>query len=270
MNKKVLFGALALLAIVAVVFTAGCTSTTTTDSEKPTYVVGIDDYRPYSYTDENGEIVGFDVDCMKWIADAEGYNVKFEYIDWDALNTYLTSGKRDIICSGLSITEERAAHMAFSEPYWSISIDAVSLAGKNYTMDNLYGGKLTIGVQAGTTADLNLEKYLGSDLYKNMKSLGKIKNTYSTFPLVMEDLKNGRIDVVLFDSAGVSEQVANNPGVYEVIGTIEGTAESFGAAVKPGNTELLQKINDGYAKLKASPDWDVLVAKYGLNDITVE
>lgn len=268
MNKKIVFGAVALLVLIAVVLSAGCTGTTTNTNvtTKPTYVVGIDDYSPYSYTDENGQIVGFDVDCMKWIADAEGYNVDFEYIDWEALTTYLATGKRDIICSGLSVNEERAKYMDFSDPYWTISIDAVSLAGKDYKMSQIMGGKLCIGVQAGCTAEQNLEEYLGSDLYAKMKSSGKIKNTYATFALAMQDLRNGNVDVVLFDSAGIKEQIANKPGVFEVVGSIPGTEEKFAAAVKIGNKELLDKINDGYAKLKASPEWLVLVAKYKLKE----
>ncbi|HJJ35679.1 MAG TPA: transporter substrate-binding domain-containing protein [Methanocorpusculum sp.] len=268
MNKKVLFGALAVLAVVAVVLTAGCTSTTTDPSTtaKPTYIVGIDDYNPYSYTDESGNIVGFDVECMKWIANAEGYDVKFEYIDWDALTTYLASGKRDIICSGLSVNEERAKYMAFSDPYWSTSIDVVSLADKGYTLQNVYGGKLVIGVQAGCTADESLPDYLGEDNYNKLKSSGMIKNTYATFALAMEDLKNGRVDVVVFDNAGIKEQMNNNPGVFELVGSLEGSIEDFAAAVKIGNTDLLNKINDGYAKLKASPEWNILVLKYGLKN----
>lgn len=266
MNKKVIFGALALLVLVAVVLTAGCTST---DSARQTYVVGIDEYTPFSYTDVNtNEIVGFDIDCMKWIANEEGYDVTFEFIEWDALTTYLASDKRDIICSGLSVTDERAKYMAFSQPYWSTPMDAASLLGKDFTVDQIKRGELRIGVQAGCTAEQNLEKYLGSDLYNKMMSEGKIKNTYDKFPLAMEDLKNGRVDVVIFDSVGIKDQISKNPKIFKLVGTLEGAEEDLAAAVKIGNTELLDKINDGYTKLKATPYWDELVEKYKLNDRT--
>ncbi|HJJ31176.1 MAG TPA: transporter substrate-binding domain-containing protein [Methanocorpusculum sp.] len=260
MNKKIILGALSLLVIFAVILSAGCVGS----DDKKTYVVGIDVYEPYSWTNENGEIVGFDVDCMKWIAEKEGYDVTFDYIDWDALATYLQTGKRDIICSGLSITPDRAEVIDFSDPYWVISIDAVSLAGKDYTMDQFYNGDLKIGVQAGCSAYEGLEDYLGEALYAQMKKDGKIVDTYSTFALSMQDLKNERVDVVIFDSAGIKTQIDNNPGVFELVGTVKDTEELFAAAVKKGNTELLSKLNDGYAKLMASDDWDKLVEKYGL------
>ena len=260
MNKKIVIGALSLLVIFAVIISAGCVGS----DDKKTYVVGIDVYEPYSWTDENGNIVGFDVDCMKWIAAEKGYDVTFEYIDWDALATYLQTGKRDIICSGLSITPDRAEVIDFTNPYWTISIDVVSLAGKNFTMDQFYKGDLKIGVQAGCSAYEGLEGYLGEELYAKMKKDGKIVDTYSTFALSMEDLKNGRVDVVIFDSAGIKTQIDNNPGVFELVGTVEDTEELFAAAVKKGNTELLEILNDGYAKLMASDDWDILVAKYGI------
>lgn len=260
MNKKILLGAVSLLVIFAVIVSAGCVGA----GDKKTYVVGIDVYEPYSWTDENGNIVGFDVDCMKWIAAEKGYEVTFDYIDWDALATYLQTGKRDIICSGLSITPDRAEVIDFTDPYWTISIDVVSQAGKDFTMEQFYNGDLKIGVQAGCSAFEGLEGYLGEALYAQMKKDGKIVDTYSTFALSMQDLKNGRVDVVIFDSAGIKTQIDNNPEVFELVGTVEGTEELFAAAVKKGNNELREILNDGYAKLMASDDWNVLVEKYGL------
>lgn len=260
MNKKILLGAVSLLVIFAVIVSAGCVGA----GDKKTYVVGIDVYEPYSWTDENGNIVGFDVDCMKWIAAEKGYEVTFDYIDWDALATYLQTGKRDIICSGLSITPDRAEVIDFTDPYWTISIDVVSQAGKDFTMEQFYNGDLKIGVQAGCSAFEGLEGYLGEELYAKMKKDGNIVDTYSTFALSMQDLKNGRVDVVIFDSAGIKTQIDNNPGVFELVGSVEGTEELFAAAVKKGNNELREILNDGYAKLMASDDWNVLVEKYGL------
>lgn len=260
MNKKILLGAVSLLVIFAVIVSAGCVGA----GDKKTYVVGIDVYEPYSWTDENGNIVGFDVDCMKWIAAEKGYEVTFDYIDWDALATYLQTGKRDIICSGLSITPDRAEVIDFTDPYWTISIDVVSQAGKDFTMEQFYNGDLKIGVQAGCSAFEGLEGYLGEALYAQMKKDGNIVDTYSTFALSMQDLKNGRVDVVIFDSAGIKTQIDNNPEVFELVGSVEGTEELFAAAVKKGNNELREILNDGYAKLMASDDWNVLVEKYGL------
>ena len=259
MNKKILLGALSLLVIFAVIVSAGCVGN---DDNK--MVVGVDVFEPYTYTTENGEIVGFDIDCMKWIAAEKGYEVTFDYIDWDALATYLQTGKRDIICSGLSITPDRAEVIDFTDPYWTISIDVVSQAGKDFTMEQFYNGDLKIGVQAGCSAFEGLEGYLGEELYAKMKKDGNIVDTYSTFALSMQDLKNGRVDVVLFDSAGIKTQIDNNPGVFELVGSVEGTEELFAAAVKKGNNELREILNDGYAKLMASDDWNVLVEKYGL------
>ena len=260
MNKKILLGAVSLLVIFAVIVSAGCVGA----GDKKTYVVGIDVYEPYSYTNENGEIVGFDIDCMKWIAAEKGYEVTFDYIDWDALAVYLQKGQRDIICSGLSITDERAAVIDFTDPYWMITIDVVSLAGKDFTMEQFYNGDLKIGVQTGCSAEEGLKDYLGKELYAQMEKDGKIVNTYSTFALSMQDLKNGRVDVVLFDSAGIKSQIDNNPGVFELVGTVENTEEHFAAAVKKGNNELREILNDGYAKLMASDDWNELVKKYDL------
>ena len=264
MTKKVFIGAVITLLLVFAVVTAGCTTATTSAGDgKTKYVMGIDVYSPYTFDDERGNPTGFDIEAAKWVANDQGFELEFQYIDWDAMATYLETGTRDLIWSGLSITEERKAKMDFTEPYWKIAIGVAGQKDAGLTMDDFFSGKYTIGVQAGCSADEGLADYLGQELYDQMMKEGKIKNTYTTFALSMQDLLNKRVDFVIFDDVGIKDFVNKHTDKLVFVGTVEDTEEEFAVAVKKGNSELLAKLNAGLANLQKSDDWTALQVKYG-------
>ena len=88
---------------------------------KKTYVNGIDlNFPPYGYVDKTGQPAGFDVESMDWIAKKFDFNVKHQPMDWSGIIPALTSGKIDLIASGMSITPEREKVVNFSIPYKTI------------------------------------------------------------------------------------------------------------------------------------------------------
>ena len=87
-----------------------------------TWVNGIDaNYPPFAYIDEKGNPAGFDVDSMNWIAAKMGFAVTHKPIAWDGIIPALLAKQIDMICSGMSITAERAKQVNFSAPYWTVS-----------------------------------------------------------------------------------------------------------------------------------------------------
>lgn len=86
------------------------------------YVNGIDsNYPPFAYIDRHGKAAGFDVDSMNWIAEKMGFTVEHRPMAWDGIISALQSQKIDMICSGMSINEERKRQVNFSEPYWNVN-----------------------------------------------------------------------------------------------------------------------------------------------------
>ena len=84
-----------------------------------TYTVGTGaTYRPFEYEAPNKEIVGFDIDLMKAIAKAQGFDVEFVNTTWSTIFPALNNGDRDIIMSGITITDKRKEAVDFSEPYF--------------------------------------------------------------------------------------------------------------------------------------------------------
>jgi polar amino acid transport system substrate-binding protein len=261
--KKVVFGVLVSLIIVSAVVMSGCVST---DSEKKTYIVGIDgDYPPYSYVNESGAFIGFDVESIQWIAEQEGFNVEIKAIAWDGIIPALLTGKIDMVYSGMTITPARAAQVTFSKPYWTVDQGVAVKNGSTVTLDQFKAGNLTIGVQRSCSADQYMQSndYFGQVKYDQMVKDGKIK-LYDTFPQSMVALENGLVDAVIFDDVNIKDYIKGKNALV-LLGTIP-TGEEYGVAMRNGETELHTLINNGLTKLMASEKWNELLNKYMIEE----
>ena len=221
-----------------------------------TYIVGTDgQYQPFSYVDSDGNMQGFDVDSMRWIAEKNGFRVKFQVIEWDWIIPALLADKIDIIYSGMTINPERSEKVDFSEPYWIVNQDVVARSDSAITLDDGAAGKAIIGTQNGCTA----ATWIDQNLVETGKMPSSQLKLYANTPLAVDDLVAGRIDAVMYDDLVLKDIIANKP--VKIIGNIE-TQEEFGIAVRKSDRQLLAMLNDGLAQLKADPYWQELIVKY--------
>ena len=219
------------------------------------YVVGTDAaYAPFESQNEKGEIVGFDIDVVKAIAAKAGIQVKFVNTPWEGIFNTLQQGDRDMIVSAVTITDERKQTMDFSDPYFDAAqLIAVKESSKVTKFADLK--KLKVGVQTGTTGDEAVSKLLG-------KTSTSIKRFEST-PLALKELESGGVDAVVADNGVVAHYVANNPGgKFKTVSDKEFVPEQYGIAVKKGNAELLGKLNQGLAAIKADGTYAQIYARY--------
>jgi polar amino acid transport system substrate-binding protein len=219
------------------------------------YVVGTDAaYAPFESQNEKGEIVGFDIDVVKAAAAKAGIEVKFVNTPWEGIFNALGQGDRDMVVSAVTITEERKQTMDFSTPYFdAVQLIAVKADSKIAKFDDLK--KLKVGVQTGTTGDEAVTKLLG-------KTSTSIKRFEST-PLALKELESGGVDAVVADNGVVINYVANNAGSkFKTVADKSFAPEQYGLAIKKGNTELLAKINEGLAGIKADGTYDKIFAQY--------
>ncbi|MBI9091741.1 MAG: amino acid ABC transporter substrate-binding protein [Desulfobacterium sp.] len=220
-------------------------------------VNGIDaNFPPFAYIDKTGKPAGFDVEAMEWIAKDLGLEVEHKAIDWDGIITSLMTKKIDVIASGMSITPDRAKKVNFTIPYWKIDQVMVVKKDSALTMDGLMKGEKKIGVQQGTSE----AKWLKSE--SEPRGWNFKLSYYSSSPLAVEDVLNGRIAAAAMDDAPAHDAVSKKD--VKILGNFGMHAEDFGYAVRKGETELLEKINKSLEKLMASPHWDELAVKYKL------
>lgn len=193
-------------------------------------------FAPYEYRDSNG-IVGVDVDIAREIAASMGKELEIKDVAFDSLINELNSGKADFAAAGMSISEERKKEVDFSIEY--VSSKQVIVVRKDYnkiknTSD--LNGK-TISVQLGSVADSYVSKN-----YKDSKIVRQKK-----FLSAAEDVKAKKSDCIIMDELPAKELVKNNSEL--TILKIELFTDKYAIAVKKGNTELLNKINEVLEKL---------------------
>jgi polar amino acid transport system substrate-binding protein len=206
---------------------------------------------PFEYVDEETmEIVGFDIDLFTAIAEAADLDVEFLNVAFDPLLAGIAQCQYDAAISSITITPERAQEMLFSDPYFeagqliTVRIDNTDITGK----EDL-AGKVA-GAQIGTTGSFEIEAIEGATL-----------KTYDEIGLAFQDLMNGQIDAIVADSPLTLGYVNANPDKLKTVGDLL-TSESYGIAVCKDNPELLEKINQGLAKVKADGTIDELIDKW--------
>lgn len=242
MKKSMLLGGLALSATLLL---AGC------GKSNDVLVVGTNAaFPPFEYVggQSGDEIKGFDIELAKQIAKDAGKTLKVENMKFDSLIVALNSGKIDFIASGMTITPERQASVNFSEPYYEAT--QVLLVNKDndtiHTLDDIKDKHFA--VQLGSTADMMSKKYT-----QNVTAFN------TGFEAIME-LKNGKVDLVLFDSEPAANYLAKNPDLKLI--KLDFPAEFYGFAVSKQQPELLTSINNTLKNLKASGQYQTLVSAH--------
>ena len=218
-------------------------------------VVGTDAaYAPFESQNEKGEIVGFDIDIVKAVAQKAGLEVKFVNTPWEGIFNALKQGDRDLLVSSITITDERKQTMDFSAPYFDAhQLIAVRADSKVARFDDLK--TLKVGVQTGTTGDEAISRLQG-------KTSPNIKRFEST-PLALSELATGGIDAVVADNGVVVNYVRNNAGSrFRTVNDPAFTPEQYGIAVRKGNAALREKLDKGLAAIRADGTYDRIYAQY--------
>jgi polar amino acid transport system substrate-binding protein len=206
---------------------------------------------PFEYVDEESkEIIGFDIDLMKAIAEKEGLEVEFVNVAWDALLAGIANCQYDAAISSVSITDERKPNMLFSDPYYTVgqqivvAADDTSITGQ----DSLNGKRA--GAQISTT---------GAELIADTEGAELVN--FNTIGLAFQALMNGDVDAVVADNVMALGYVAKYSDKLKAVGEPL-TGESIGIAVCKDKTDLLKKINSGLAKVKSEGLLDELNDKW--------
>jgi polar amino acid transport system substrate-binding protein len=206
---------------------------------------------PFESVDEaTKDIVGLDVDLMNAIAKEAGFEVEYSNVPWDSLLAGMAQCQYDVAISAMTITPERAEQFAFSDPYFAagqvvtVRADNTDITGK----DSLAGK--TIGVQLGTTGDIEAQKIAGATV-KNYDDIG----------LAFQDLMNGQTDAVIADNPLALGYIGQNSDKLKTAGEVF-TDEFYGIAVCKDKTDLVAQINKGLAAVKAQGLIEELTAKW--------
>jgi len=224
-------------------------------AQEKVYVNGIDaNFPPFAYIGPDGKATGFDVDAMNWMAKEMGFKVEHKPMEWSGIVASLKARKIDMISSGLSKTEERAAQIDFSTPYWDIKQVVVVPKDSDLTVEKALSTGLRIGVQSGTSDAKAMADTNGQDgrKYELVE--------YPSSALAAQDVLNGRVDAAVMNDAPAAAAAAKID--VKIIGDAGIPSEVFAIGVAKDDPETLKLVNEGLAKLMADPYWQELIEKY--------
>jgi len=238
----------------ATALVAGCT-TDSSSSDQETLIPGTaPGFAPFEYKD-GGELVGFDVDLLDAVADEAGYELaEWTELDFGSLIGSLTGGDIDIIAAGMTITDERAEQIAFSDPYFESNQSVLVQAGGSFQPESeadLSGNR--IAAQSGTTGQGEVERMIdeGTLSEDNFRQ-------FDNYPLAINALESGDVDAVVAD-VPVAENFAGSRNV-EIAFTIQ-TDEEFGFGMRQDD-DRVEEINEGLSTVQDSGTYDELVSEY--------
>ncbi len=208
-------------------------------------------YPPFTYTDEQtSQIVGFDIDLMKAIAQKENLEIEFVVMSFEPLLEGMAQGEYDAAISAISITEERKSDMLFSDPYFRIAHvvtvhkDNTSITGK----DSLTGKVVGVEIRSTSASDMG-----------EMEGV-TIKN-YVEYGSAFDDLMDGVIDAVVSDDTIAIHYVSRNTDKLRLVGE-PFNQEYYGIAVAKNKAKLLTKINAGLKAAKSEGLIEELAEKW--------
>ena len=235
---------------------AGCGTTTESDNELGTVTPGVLTmatnayFPPYEYY-EGSEIVGIDAEIAAAVADKLGLELVIEDVEFDSIIAGVQSGKYDIGCAGMTVTDERLQSVNFTSTY-STGIQSIIVAeGSDITdLDSLIASGCMVGVQSGTTGDLYMTDEIGEERI----------DRYNKGNDAVLALQNGVVGAVVIDNQPAQSFVAANEGL--VILDTPYTVEDYAMAVNKDNEALLEAINNALAELEADGTLDSIIETY--------
>ena len=212
-------------------------------------------FKPFEYTDMNGNFVGIDVDILAAIAEDQGFTYDLNSLGWDAAIAACQAGQADGMIAGASITDARKeSGWIFSDGYYNATqsmavAQGSSIAGFEDLKD------LSVAVKIGTMskdyADSLSEQY------------GFTVTTFESSPDVYQAVIGGQCAACFDDTPIMADYIKSNGVPLQLVDGTANEGADYGFAVfSPDKQELVDKFNAGLANIKASGVYDEILAKY--------
>jgi glutamine transport system substrate-binding protein len=239
---------------------SGDTETNKEEEKKTLRVVTDAAYAPMEYQDK-GEVVGFDIDFVKAVAEEAGYELEIEHVGWDPIFVEIESKRADLAVSSITINDDRKQSYDFSVPYFQSTNKILVPEGSDIkSAEDLKGKK--VAVQNGTTGQMAMDALLG-------KNHGDIKKFEDNNLAIME-MESGGADAVVADNMIVEEYAKNNPDKNLTV-VEDGTFESeFYGVLFPKDSELVDEVNTAINAIIDNGTYSEIYQKWFGNEPNIE
>lgn len=209
-------------------------------------------YEPFEY-EEDGETKGFDFEVVSAMGDELGLETEFVTTPFDTIIPALVAGNCDMIASAMTITDERAEQVDFTEPYFDADQSLLVLAEnaeRFASLEDLAGER--IGVQVETT---------GASYANENTPDGATVVEFQTGDELFPALISGDISAALQDFPVNGYRAATDPEQFVVTETFP-TGEQYGFAVSQDNNALLEALDEALATIRDNGTYDSIFATW--------
>ena len=266
--QKKIFVIISMMLFIAMFGCIGCSSKSTSGEstlDKEVLIVGMDDaFAPMGFKDQDGNIVGFDVDLAKALGEKLNKEIKFQPIDWTMKETELKSENIDLIWNGYTITDERKEKVDFSVPYLKNRQVIVTLSDSSINSKSDLKGK-KVGAQDQSSAVDAMEEE--EELYSSFDGGKAI--TFEDNNQALMDLEAGRIDAVVADEILVRYYIElKGTDKYKILDEDFGE-EEYGVGIRKGDTKMVEAFNEAFESMKEDGTLKEISEKWFGEDITI-
>ena len=226
--------------------------------DKGTLVVGITDFEPMDYQDENGNWIGFDADLASAFAESLGVDVEFVEIDWDNKILELDGKTIDCVWNGMTLTDEVTSSRSWTTAYCNnaqVVVVPSDVADKYQDKDNLKD--LTFAVESGSAGEAQAQE------------LGLNYTAVTAQSDALMEVAAGTSDAAIIDSLMAAAMVGEGTGYSNLTYTIGLNDEEYGVGFRKGS-DLAAELNNFFKSSYADGSMEQIAEKYGVQAAVVE
>lgn len=226
--------------------------------EKGVLTVGMTDFEPMDYKDENGEWIGFDADMAKAFAESLGVEAEFLEINWDNKLMELDTKGIDVIWNGMTINEEVEAGASVSEPYCrngQVVVVPADKAEDYQTVDSLSG--LNFAVENGSAGAEQLD----------LLGLNYVAKTTQADALM--EVASGASDACVIDLLMAGAMIGEGTSYPELTYTVQLNDEEYGVAFRKGS-DLTEAFNSFWKEAYDAGIVMEVATTYGVQESVIE
>lgn len=258
--KKILAVLLAVLMVGAAFAACSAKSNDSAESDlayiqdKGEMIIGITEYEPMNYQDENGEWTGFDTEFAQAVCQKLGVEAKFQVVDWDNKHLELNAKSVDCIWNGMTLTPEVLAAMDCTEPYAMNAQVVVMAADKaaNYTtVESL--ADLTFAVESGSAGEEVLAE----------AGLGDKATAVAAQSDALMEVASGSVDACVIDITMATAMTGEGTSYANLATALELNSEQYGIGFRQGS-DAVEQVNAIISEMKADGSLQALADKYGI------
>ena len=226
--------------------------------DKGTLVVGMTDFAPMDYRDENGEWIGFDADMAKAFAEYLGVEVEFLEINWDNKLMELDAKGVDAIWNGMTITDEVTSGASVSEPYCNNGQVVVLPAGKAADYQDVE-----------SLSGLNFAVENGSAGAEQLDALGIAYVAKTTQADALMEVASGASDACVIDLLMAGAMIGEGTSYPDLTYTVQLNSEEYGVGFRKGS-DLVDAFNAFWQEAYDDGTVMEVATTYGVQESVIE